>query len=207
MSDPQRRSDDTWRSRMEDRLDKAIGELREHVGGCSQLQKNAEEWRERADVRFDKFDAKLDQILMARAGEAGEKRGAIWMVRGLWALAGGIGVALVWFKDHITLKSLALAVLLIAGSALAHDDDTARGRYLGSLVSPKTGASCCNLQDCSETDDWRGSATGYEVKVEGQWIPVPNDVIVRDRPSPDGRAVLCYRPVLGILCFVEGQGV
>lgn len=100
-----------------------------------------------------------------------------------------------------------IVLLLLAVPALAHDGDTKRDEYLGSLMSPKTGASCCNLMDCSETDDWRAGASGYEVFVDGAWQPVPPDAVIKNRPHPEGRAVVCYRPGIGVLCFVEGMAV
>ncbi len=97
MNDTNRRADDTWRSRMEDRLDTVIGELREHVGGCSQLQKSGKEWRDKTDAKFDAMDGKLDKLLASKD----QAKGAWWALTkvgaAIVALAGGVA----WLFDHL----------------------------------------------------------------------------------------------------------
>lgn len=101
------------------------------------------------------------------------------------------------------MKRLALAALLLALPALAHDGDDARSSYLGSLVSPQTGGSCCSMLDCLETE-WRSGPAGYEALTADGWVAVPAEVVIRNRPHPEGRAVLCWTPTRGVMCFVPG---
>ena len=49
--------------------------------------------------------------------------------------------------------------------------------------------SCCNLMDCRPTQI-RTVGNRYEVKVDGEWTPVPNDKI-NDVVAPDGGAHVC----------------
>ena len=50
--------------------------------------------------------------------------------------------------------------------------------------------SCCNLTDCVPTQS-RMTDRGYEVLVEGEWTPVPQDVIQKVT-APDGGAHVCF---------------
>ena len=49
--------------------------------------------------------------------------------------------------------------------------------------------SCCNLMDCRPTQS-RMVGDHYEVKVDGEWTPVPNDKI-NNVIAPDGSAHVC----------------
>ena len=49
--------------------------------------------------------------------------------------------------------------------------------------------TCCNLMDCRPTQS-RMVGDHYEVKVDGEWTPVPNDRI-NNVVAPDGGAHVC----------------
>jgi hypothetical protein len=49
--------------------------------------------------------------------------------------------------------------------------------------------TCCNLLDCRPTQS-RTVGDHYEVKVDGEWTPVPNDKI-NNVIAPDGGAHVC----------------
>ena len=51
------------------------------------------------------------------------------------------------------------------------------------------GGTCCNLMDCRPTQS-RMVGDHYEVKVDGEWTPVPNDKI-NNVVAPDGGAHVC----------------
>jgi len=55
--------------------------------------------------------------------------------------------------------------------------------------------SCCNLMDCRPTQS-RMVGDHYEVKVDGEWTPVPNDKI-NNVVAPDGGAHVCAPRQLG----------
>jgi hypothetical protein len=40
--------------------------------------------------------------------------------------------------------------------------------------------------------------------IEGRWLPIPPDKILDRTDNPTGRAVVCYTPTLGIMCFIRG---
>jgi hypothetical protein len=65
--------------------------------------------------------------------------------------------------------------------------------------------TCCNLMDCRPTQS-RMIGDHYEVKVDGQWAPVPNDKI-NNVVAPDGGAHVCAPRQVGpnkgvIFCVV-----
>ena len=64
--------------------------------------------------------------------------------------------------------------------------------------------SCCNMMDCRPTQS-RMVGDHYEVKVDGQWTPVPNDKI-KNVVAPDGGAHVCaptqFGPNKGVIFCV-----
>lgn len=189
MSDPNRRADDTWRSRMEERLDAAIDRLTAHVSGCESEAKHSREWR-------DAVDGKLDKLVAA----SNRATGAWWAITKVAAVGSALaaGAWTVWEKLHVVV----LAVLLLgASSALAHEDDP----VLRELRNPMTGYSCCNMTDCALTDDWDQRQGAYMVRLDGEWKAVPNEIVIKDRgPHPTGQAVICISPIGELLCFLPG---
>jgi|SRR5271154_629216 len=102
-----RRIDDSRLSRMEDRLDRAIRELAEHVSGCTRGQVHAQEWRENQTRKVDKVDGKvdginnrLDQIALNLATAAGIKEGREWTVHLIWVGILAMGSVVGWALDH-----------------------------------------------------------------------------------------------------------
>ena len=61
---------------------------------------------------------------------------------------------------------------------------------------PRRLGICCNLMDCRPTQS-RRVGDHYEVKVDGEWTPVPNDRI-NNVVAPDGGAHVCAPPQEGI---------
>jgi len=115
------------------------------------------------------------------------------------------------------MKFLGAAVALIAsaavfaGSATAHDD----GRYANSPLKPwfdslRSGKGLC----CSDADgsvvsdvDWESKDGHYRVRLEGQWIDVPDDAVITV-PNRAGRTMVW--PVkdsagISIRCFLPGS--
>ena len=98
----------------------------------------------------------------------------------------------------------ALAGLLVApGLARAEDHahhgpqgrhgvghDHWHGAFYSKLVRKDNKQSCCNLTDCVPTQS-RMVDDHYEVLVDGEWTPVPENVI-QNVTAPDGGAHVCY---------------
>jgi hypothetical protein len=102
--------------------------------------------------------------------------------------------------------SFIAAVLLSSTPALAappDDADPALTPWFNSLRAPWTNALCCSVADCRPTDA-RINGDHYEAFVGGQWRVVPQDRVLQRSDNPTGRAVVCWTPATGIMCFVHG---
>jgi hypothetical protein len=89
-----------------------------------------------------------------------------------------------------------------AGAKPPANVDPALTPWFRSLMQPGTRISCCALADCRETD-YRMTADHYEVRIRGKWLVVPSDKILQRTDNPTGRAVVCWTPETGIMCFVR----
>jgi hypothetical protein len=109
---------------------------------------------------------------------------------------------------QVLLRCIIAAAL---GSQATHakppaNPDPTLSPWFESLEDPETTLSCCDETDCRPVDDRIGAA-GYEVLLRGAWVPVPDAKIIRRTDNPVGRAVLCWSPNFGIMCFVPGPAV
>jgi hypothetical protein len=98
----------------------------------------------------------------------------------------------------------ALSALVAVSAAHAtppENADPALAPWFQSLQAPN-GSSCCSMADCRMTE-YRTNETGYEALIEGRWMTVPPDRVLERVGNPTGRAVVCYAPGMGILCFVR----
>jgi hypothetical protein len=75
--------------------------------------------------------------------------------------------------------------------------------WFQSLADPETTLSCCEEADCHAVED-RVVRGHYEALVGGAWLPVPERKVIRRIDNPVGRAVLCWSPSFGVMCFVPG---
>ena len=66
---------------------------------------------------------------------------------------------------------------------LGHGHDTWHRSFYQSLQRPDTKDPCCNLTDCRPTSG-RQVDGHYEVKVNGAWVSVPPDKILK-QSAPD----------------------
>ena len=81
--------------------------------------------------------------------------------------------------------------------------DPALAPWFQSLQQPGTGVSCCSISDCRPTD-FRTSGDQYEALIEEKWIRIPPEKILQRSDNPVGRAIVCWTPTRGVMCFVRG---
>jgi len=74
--------------------------------------------------------------------------------------------------------------------------------WFSSLRQPGTGISCCSIADCRAVD-YRMTSDHYEVLIEDKWLVVPQEKVLQRIDNPVGRAVVCWTPQVGIMCFVR----
>ena len=101
--------------------------------------------------------------------------------------------------------AFAAAGLACAMSAKAEPPPNANpalAPWYQSLHQPDTGVSCCSIADCRAAD-YRTTGDHYEVYINDKWTVVPQDKILQRVDNPIGRAVVCWTPALGIMCFVR----
>lgn len=104
----------------------------------------------------------------------------------------GIGAILL-----VTLIAIlaSLGILYLAGYALSQEGRRGEGhehwheRFYSTLLRNDTKTSCCNLADCSPTTV-RVNGDRYEVMVDGEWVAVLPEKIVKVS-APDNGAHVC----------------
>jgi hypothetical protein len=97
------------------------------------------------------------------------------------------------------------AMLIVAARADAEpppNADPALAPWFRSLMQPGTSISCCSFSDCRTTDS-RIQGDHYEALIGDKWFVVPPEKILQRTDNPTGRAVVCWTPQRGILCFVR----
>lgn len=102
------------------------------------------------------------------------------------------------------------AAIVSALGAPPEGADPALAPWYRSLRNPERGFGCCDLSDCRPTD-WRRAGDGVQAWIgdafgiqPGRWEDIPPETIIRRTDNPEGRAVLCWKPGPGVLCFVKG---
>jgi hypothetical protein len=114
------------------------------------------------------------------------------------------------FRSHGTrvFKAIVAAAMLMLGmpadAAPPPNADPALAPWFGSLLQPGTGISCCSLSDCRATE-YRVEADHYEALIGEKWVVVPPETILQRTDNPIGRAVVCWTPQRGIICFVRAN--
>lgn len=105
-------------------------------------------------------------------------------------------------------RILIVAAMLgsLSGSAVAHppaNTDLRFEQWFQGLRQPGTGMSCCSIADCRPTE-FRTRGGHYQALVMGKWEDVPPSAVLQKTDNPTGRAIVCYTPYRGIMCFVRG---
>jgi len=110
------------------------------------------------------------------------------------------------------MKRVAVAVVLLlligirADARPPENADATLAPWFQGLRQPGTGISCCSIADCRQTD-YRTAGDHYEALVQGRWISVPPEKVLDRTDNPTGRAVVCWTPATGIMCFVRGPEI
>ena len=109
-------------------------------------------------------------------------------------------------RNSIVMRLQVVVALAFAAqpvlAAAPPDADPALAPWFNSLRQPWTNALCCSMADCRPADS-RLNDGHYEALIEGEWRRVPDHLILNRNDNPTGRAIVCWTPQVGILCFVR----
>lgn len=102
-----------------------------------------------------------------------------------------------YFLPKAALAALASGLLASGGGfSLAHDDaamfDPDRARWFESLKVPGTDASCCNLDDCFQSEARQEPDGSWVAVVAGKWRAIPPEKVLTTPFSIDGEAYVCH---------------
>lgn len=107
------------------------------------------------------------------------------------------------------LNKCALVAWLLAAPAIAHDH--ARRELDGwyAHLRNKHGIPCCDGSDAARVEDadWESHDGHYRVRLDGQWVDVPDEAVVEE-PNKDGRTLVWPFYVNGmpaVRCFLPGS--
>jgi hypothetical protein len=110
---------------------------------------------------------------------------------------------------HARLAICSVVLLVFAtGCARAHDrEHTELNSWYESLHSGK--GPCCDGSDATRVDDadWDTREGHYRVRIDGEWVDVPNDAVV-DGPNRAGRTMVWPYYLDGhpkARCFMPGS--
>jgi hypothetical protein len=115
-----------------------------------------------------------------------------------------------WHSLWLLIVIVAIAIVVGLSVKRANAHDHARpdlNKWFDGLASGK--GLCCSFADGTViTDaDWESKDGHYRVKVDDQWIEVPDDAVITE-PNKDGRTMVWpIRGYLGISirCFMPGS--
>lgn len=71
-------------------------------------------------------------------------------------------------------------------------------------LSRRSSDSLSNGRTACRPTDFRSTGDHYEAMINGKWLEVLADKVIHRSENPTGRAVVCWTPVHGILCFIPG---
>jgi hypothetical protein len=136
-----------------------------------------------------------------------------------WNFAGPIAlyrstarlVAIMVYRRRLKVFSALAFAAAVVGSASAHDD----GRYAHSPLKPwfdalkSSKGLCCSFADgfAIADPDWESKDGHYRVRLEGEWIVVPEDAVITE-PNRAGRTMVWpIKSSIGtsIRCFLPGS--
>lgn len=214
-----RRADDRRMERLEDAVDKLVGQVaavtaqvQSHAAVCTEAEHGRAVRWEANDARAERMEGKIDRLI----AEAQRRAGAIWAARAIWvALAALLGFV-AWAWEHVAkllplwLAKPAVLLLLAGGLPTAHAEPPPGAPTSGPVhdwfQQPHVKA-CCSAADCRPHRVRATAAGGWEVEHEGAWLAVPASAIKTDG-SPTAQTIVCIPPGTGVpLCLFFGGGV
>jgi hypothetical protein len=125
-------------------------------------------------------------------------------------------IKLIVFSALLAVSSCAIPIHSKAFDNGQYKDVDPKVRAWFKGIRSPNGVPCCDVADGHSTI-WRQSKTEgheFDVPIEGVWVPVPDEVIVRNSHNPTGETIVWYTKQYQdqgaknwyIRCFVLGSG-
>jgi len=86
---------------------------------------------------------------------------------------------------------------IMASASSAHMPGDPDAEWYQSLKVPGSPMSCCSPnRDCNPIDDYRPvpkeqASSGFQAYVEGEWVNVGEEALLKRADNPTGKAVAC----------------
>lgn len=102
----------------------------------------------------------------------------------------------------------AVWLILIMAVAFAHDHGRPELNRWFKDLHASNGVACCDGSDATSLDDvdWDTKDDHYRVRIEGQWIDVPDEAVIKE-PNKAGQAMVWPYYSGGLIvvrCFIPG---
>lgn len=107
-------------------------------------------------------------------------------------------------------KILAVILIAMCGPALAHDHAKPELNNWFLSLRNKNRVPCCDGSDAKRLDDvdWESRDGHYRVKLNGEWVDVPDDAVI-EQPNLSGPAMVwpMYKDDGHMVprCFIPGE--
>jgi hypothetical protein len=117
-------------------------------------------------------------------------------------------------RKDVWMIAMLIVLMLAFGVSYAYPRDD--GRYAGSPLKEwfnglksDGGGLCCSVADgvALEDPDWDTKDRHYRVRIDGQWINVPDDTVIKE-PNRSGKTIVWpWRGPAGttVRCFMPGS--
>jgi hypothetical protein len=103
-----------------------------------------------------------------------------------------------------------LVCSLFVTAAFAHDHEHPENNACLAGLENKSGVSCCDGQDATRVDDadWDSKDGHYIVKLDGEWVDVPDNALIKGQgcPGPTRVWTMHMNGKLYPRCFAPGAG-
>lgn len=135
--------------------------------------------------------------------------GAFWILIAFLLIAGGLFIFTQGGQNlgpAIATIGVVILLILFVGPARGHDHGRVLSPWYQQLKSGK--GPCCDGSDYNHVADvdWKRDGGHYQVRLEGQWVDVPDEAVLTG-PNLDGRTLVWptwSNGLRAIRCFLPG---
>jgi len=163
---------------------------------------------------FTDANRQLSQIGHAQSGRREAARIAYCIVSDslaacAWMVRPATGEMTMMLENRVAGIFLGIFFAIFVAPALAHDPSHPEFNDWFNRLSSKRGGLCCSFADglTVADPDWDSKNGHYRVRLEGNWIDVPDDAVITE-PNKAGRTMVWpmrFDSEISIRCFIPGS--